>query len=261
MLAATVAARLRDISGADEDWIMRAAATDTPAAAHHLLARCLASTAGVEADLEQVRSLTLAQRDWLLLLLHQRSFGHDIVGEVRCPCCHDVTGIRFAARDVAPAPPAPGPVTVVLPSGTPVAVRPLTAGDHEYFASLGALDAEAQQHAAAARVVHPTRSDLTAEDREALAAAVEHSVPDPVRLDVACPACGQTLTVPFDPGRFLLAELSAHSRALIDDVHVLAMTYHWSEDDILKLPLKRRLAYLDRIDADRNRRIVRQEQP
>ena len=260
MLAAIAAARLRDISGTDEDWIMQTAVADAPATAHHLLARCLASADGVEAGLQLVRSLTLAQRDWLLLLLHQRSFGHDIVGDVRCPSCHDVTGIRFHARDVVPTPPAPAPVTVALPSGRSVVIRPLTAGDHEYFASLGPLDADAQRNAAASRVVEPPLPDLSVEDQQVLANAIEDGLPDPVHLDVTCEACGTKLTAPFDPGRFLLAELRAHSRALIDDVHLIAMSYHWSENDILTLPLKRRLAYLDRIDADLNRRIVLQEQ-
>jgi len=37
---------------------------------------------------------------------------------------------------------------------------------------------------------------------------------------------------------------------LIRDVHVLARTYHWSEPDVLRLGLGRRLAYLGLIEEE-----------
>jgi len=46
--------------------------------------------------------------------------------------------------------------------------------------------------------------------------------------------------------------LSVHARTLLDDAHVLAQTYHWGEEAILRLSWRRRLAYLKRIEADRD---------
>jgi hypothetical protein len=241
----------------------------TPAAAHELLARCLVEPgADASAALDEVRTLALPARDWLLLQLHQRTFGRDIVGDVQCPHCQSPSEIRIAARDLAGPPrPPEAPIAVTLPSGATAVVRALTAGDHEHFASLAGLDAAAQQHevltrlvvtgAAAAGAADPDRLD--AGDRLALASALDAAAPDPIQFDLTCPECGAAFAAPFDAGRFVLSELAAHSRTLLDDVHALAMVYHWSEAAILRLPLTRRLAYLDRIDADRTRGLVREE--
>ena len=62
---------------------------------------------------------------------------------------------------------------------------------------------------------------------------------------------------PFDVPAFVMSELREHGRTLLDDVHALASVYHWTEPDIFALPLRRRLAYLARLDADRNTALLR----
>jgi hypothetical protein len=264
MTAAMLAARLRDLSGADEDWLARLAHPAAPAAMHQLLARCLDAPGAVEARLELVRSLTLEERDWLLLVLHQRSFGHDILAEVGCPSCGEANEIRFAARDAIATPRTVAWTRLQLPGGASAVVRSPTAGDHEYFTALGPLSRDEQQHEALARLVvfddaASSLDDLDAEARQLLARAIDAASPDTTELDLRCHACGDGFQVPFDPGSFVLEEVNAHARTLLDDVHTLALAYHWSEDDIFRLPIDRRLAYLSRIDAERGGLIVREE--
>jgi hypothetical protein len=62
---------------------------------------------------------------------------------------------------------------------------------------------------------------------------------------------------PFQCLRFFFAELREHSKTLLDDVHTLARVYHWSESDIFRLPLRRRLSYLMRIEADTDAGLAR----
>lgn len=266
MLAARLAARLRAISGAEEDWIAEMADPSMPAACHELLARCLGWPSPEHADgLDQVRSLTLVERDWLLLQLHQRSFGCEIVGEVRCPICRARNEVRFAARDLCDAPGGtPDRSEVPLPSGGVAIVRALTAADHEHFASLAELDTDSQWDAALARLVvsadgSDPPTDLGQDARNTIVQAVEAAAPDPIRLDLACHECGTRIEAPFDPPHFVMAEVLSHSRTLLDDVHTLAMTYHWSESEILRLPIRRRLAYLALIEAACDRALVRHE--
>jgi hypothetical protein len=45
---------------------------------------------------------------------------------------------------------------------------------------------------------------------------------------------------------------------MIGDVHRLASVYHWSEADILALPLPRRRRYLARLDADGTEALARE---
>ena len=50
--------------------------------------------------------------------------------------------------------------------------------------------------------------------------------------------------------------MRARSRALFREVHRMARTYHWSEQDILRLSLKRRLIYLLAIEEDLHAALV-----
>ena len=44
------------------------------------------------------------------------------------------------------------------------------------------------------------------------------------------------MTVPFDIARFLDDELAGRATRLLDEIHLIAMAYHWSEAAILALP-------------------------
>jgi hypothetical protein len=45
---------------------------------------------------------------------------------------------------------------------------------------------------------------------------------------------------------------------MLAEVHHLARTYHWTEPEILRLSLKRRLDYLMLIEADENATLLAQ---
>ncbi len=56
-----------------------------------------------------------------------------------------------------------------------------------------------------------------------------------------CPECGAENDVALDP--YLVLEVAPAS--LFEDVHSLASSYHWSEEQILSLPTARRRLYLE----------------
>lgn len=77
---------------------------------------------------------------------------------------------------------------------------------------------------------------------EALAAA------DPlgeIVLVGPCVACGRPLEAEFDLKRAWVGWLRGQVRRLMADVHTLALHYHWSEDEVLRIPESRRAVYLD----------------
>jgi len=45
---------------------------------------------------------------------------------------------------------------------------------------------------------------------------------------------------------------------LLEEIHRLAIRYHWSEAEILRLPLPRRTGYLELIDRDEIRTLASQ---
>jgi len=90
----------------------------------------------------------------------------------------------------------------------------------------------------------PAREGWQADAEAALAEA------DPLgdlELRAACPGCGGEVTEPMVLESFLLDELSREATRLMDEIHVLAFAYHWTEPDIMALPEARRRHYLARI--------------
>jgi hypothetical protein len=66
-------------------------------------------------------------------------------------------------------------------------------------------------------------------------------------LAVRCNACGQQWSETLDVPALFWDEVQYRARALLDEVHLLAQTYGWSEDSILSLSDVRRSAYLQRV--------------
>ncbi len=67
------------------------------------------------------------------------------------------------------------------------------------------------------------------------------------QLKATCAACAHEQVFSYD----VAASFCVFSDGLIEDVHRLASTYHWTEKDILDLPRNRRRRYLNRIDNSR----------
>lgn len=68
-----------------------------------------------------------------------------------------------------------------------------------------------------------------------------------LELRAECLGCGAPIAVPLTLETFLLDELSRVAIRLLDEIHVLAFAYHWTESDIMALPEARRRHYLARI--------------
>jgi hypothetical protein len=60
-----------------------------------------------------------------------------------------------------------------------------------------------------------------------------------------CPECAGELHSEFDLVVSWLSQLNHESGALIEEIHLLALRYHWTENEILRLPMARRRVYLD----------------
>jgi hypothetical protein len=69
-----------------------------------------------------------------------------------------------------------------------------------------------------------------------------------LELDTVCPECGAAMRIALDLERACLGLLAAQQPRLLDDVHRLALAYHWTEAEILALPASRRRQYLQRLE-------------
>jgi hypothetical protein len=70
-----------------------------------------------------------------------------------------------------------------------------------------------------------------------------------IRLRLDCVGCGHAWQEDFDIAAYLWQEFERRAQALIDEIHVLATAYGWSEPQILALSGSRRAAYLLRCGA------------
>jgi hypothetical protein len=67
-----------------------------------------------------------------------------------------------------------------------------------------------------------------------------------IDLTFECAACARSWSERLDIVSWMWGEIDARAHGLLDDVHVLAAHYGWSEDQILDLGSARRAAYLER---------------
>ncbi len=89
---------------------------------------------------------------------------------------------------------------------------------------------------------------LSEKEKELIEEALEAVSPAlTTGLLARCPECDHEQVVKFDPYAFR----TASRESLLRDVHILASTYHWGEQEILALPRERRHHYLRLIDRSR----------
>jgi len=110
----------------------------------------------------------------------------------------------------------------------------------------GAEQDGADQHGSGQSAWQPDA--LTDDDLNVMEQALEAVAPElPMQLETVCPECGAPQCIALD----LYAPLAQPATGLLDEIHQLALNYHWSEAEILKLPRQRRQQYLLRLERER----------
>jgi hypothetical protein len=204
----------------------------------------LYALASPEAELDTLADQPLGRRNAALLGLRRALFGDGLNACVDCPMCGEKLEFSISASQLL-GHSEPSPATIEVDG---VEVRLPTTRDLASVAS--AVDAPRAAHslmlsllAAGAEVDERTAVDLTAKVAAALEAA------DPCLdfvLNQKCPPCGHSWATSFDVVGFVWEEVEARARRLLDEVHVLAQAYGWTEREILGLTEPRRAAYLER---------------
>ena len=226
------------------------------------IGRALTLLAAARPDLaaHELARVDVFQRDRALMALRAATFGARLPGYADCPECHE--RLEFELDGVQAAPLAlaggGGPTEVELESGA--RFRLPTSEDLAAVSSSGAGADEAVhllvERCLQPRVVPPAADGrpMTAqplplgEVERALVAFAEAADVD-VRLDFTCVACGHRWIESLDVAHYLWEEIDERAERVLDDVHVLASWYGWSEHEILALGETRRCAYLERCRA------------
>jgi hypothetical protein len=261
-------AHLRELTGEDHASLIEEAGTLLPAEwATEALVRCLSRLGPCEpVTREAVRSLTVGDREALLLQLRRATWGDRLQCVLTCPSpgCGQKLDVDLKVSEL------------LLPAYGEARER--------YDATLGRADVSSavrfrlpngwDQEAAA---VLALSSDVGAAVDRLLERCVESvvsgdgspveefppSLVEPLSarmaeldaqaeliLDVTCTECGHAFPAAFDAAGFLFQELQGGLRRLYHEVHLLAFHYHWSPSDILALSAGKRRRYIELLEQE-----------
>jgi hypothetical protein len=233
-------ARIAPLDAEEERSLLDSLAAAVPARrVSGLVAAAVESLDDLEpVGLDEARSLTVGDRDRVLLALRAALVGDEMECVFECSC-GEALELTVSVRELlGRAAPEPAP----LEEG---GVRAATGADHEQ-AALRALEDPA---AAADELVRACMLD--GGDVDAAARRLEELDPGAeILLRGPCPACGAAVAAVLDPGAYLWKELEDRRARLELDVHSLASHYHWSEAEIVALAPQRRARYIELIAAE-----------
>jgi hypothetical protein len=241
-------ARLRALTGAEEEFLAEEGAGLSPVErTTALLARCVDRLGGAEATDDAIACLTIGDREALLLQLRRLTFGDRLEAVVSCPVedCGERLDVELSVADLLVEPYADEDEWRDADVGElerRVMFRAPTGADQAAAARL-APDMKAAARALVERCVKGGEVD-DAVARELPALMADRDPQAEVVLSLSCPACDTEFRVLFDAGEYLQGELAGRRTELYDEVHRLALHYHWSEREIMSLPSGKRRRYL-----------------
>jgi len=200
---------------------------------------------------EQLAALPLAERNVLLLRLHEVSFGPRMRGFAACSQCGEPLEFTFAAGSLADDLEARrtqsrGERDTVA---TGIRMRPVSTCD--LLATLDEPDAvQAQDRLLALGVGAEAAAGRALRTQPGVVAAFERiNAAAELTGTIACPLCGSAEILDLDLARFLWLEVRHAARRLMDEVDALAGAYGWSERAIVRMSPRRRAVYLEMLDA------------
>lgn len=194
-------------------------------------------------DPETLADRPLGERNAALLRMRQELFGDALKSCVECPQCGERLEFSLSAEMLLARAGEPECAeSHVLVNGSRVR-RPTTR-------DLACIAREPDGSGAASKLLaRLCATDMTLPYDE-VARALDAADPClDLGIDLACPQCAHPWTAALDVPAFLWEEIEVRARRLLDEVHLLARSYHWREADILRLSETRRRAYLDRVLA------------
>jgi len=197
-------------------------------------------------------TLSIGARDGWLFHLHGRLFGNRMACFAACPACaislqFDLDSRQFAQRPAR----SDEPFELVPLERFRIRLRPLHSDD--LLAAGGAGDVAAMRWRLLNRAIQEvwidgspaTVADLSEEVIGEIGQQLAARDGAELLLDLQCAACGYGWQEPFDILSFLWSELSRYAKRLLQEVHMLAWAYGWSEGEILSMSAARRRVYLE----------------
>lgn len=213
------------------------------------------SAAFPEEGEKDLRRLTLGQCNTRLLEVRERVFGQELRGFAVCANCGERLEFALSSNALTRAGPVEeGEATEfeLESDGYQLRFRLLDTEDLESAAASGDVNA------ASGLLVERCVLEARCGDRRVTVAELPETILSElarrlaecdegadVLIDLICPACESRHQLPFDVASFFYTEISAQAQRLLREVHSLARTYGWREQEILAMSARRRQFYLE----------------
>jgi hypothetical protein len=204
-------------------------------------------------------------RDYLLLQLDRLTFGDRRYQTVECPqvACGRRLDVQFELSSIElPQVPDHAGGTAPLPGGRLVHFRLPDAADQAelHDTSPPALEAAFLRRSVVGDRGHGRGvgcTELLELPAQIRAGVVQRIVAASPAIDLAvpldCVSCGRSFRFVFDPVLSLLGQLKASRAELVKQVHRMALSYHWSHNEILGLSRPLRHQYLELLQDEAGR--------
>jgi hypothetical protein len=260
-------AAVRPITGADQAILLDARNLTLPAERITILlvaaTRAIGEIKPVSPDI--IQCLTIGDRERLVLALHAATFGPQIEVVARCTdsSCGELFELPLKLDEMLRTPeqtPARAEHTLMVPTeegSFHVRFRLPNGADQEIVSRIAMTDVSSAADLLLVRCITSVIDETgRSMPPEGMPDILRDHLEDAIRtLDrgsdasatVTCPACGHYVPVFLDAFALLTTEL-ARSASVFLEVDRLARAYHWSEADILALPVTRRRRYLALLD-------------
>lgn len=231
-----------------------------PALVTELLSSCLCGIDGEAIDVESLWLWTVSERLQGLLAIANASTGAATAAVAICSNadCREQVELELGLSGFADEEPA-NKFDWLSPEGDKLLCRLPTGQDQLAWQNHAQAGHDAQgndESWLAKRLIEPPAKESTPLAlpeiwMDSLGTALKAADPlTALDIDISCPFCNQSLRVDVDLEQLLIEGLRLQQRRLIEQIHRLANSYHWSEIDIASLPSWRRERYLSRIAAE-----------
>lgn len=256
-------AELRPLTGNDEAFLLEVGDTLLPAQrTTAVLVRCLIRLGTIRSvTTEVVQSLTVGDREALLLCLRRLTLGDSLQCLLNCPepDCGEKVDLDLKVSDLLLPPHPrmqPSHDTTIKENETVYRVRfrlP-NGGDQEAIAALAQSDPQTAARVLLGRCVKQVTLEDNGKSVEEWPSTLAQQISaimaelDPqaeLILNLTCPVCGHVFAALFDTGTYFFKEISSRMRHLYREVHLLAFYYHWSEAEIMGMTTQKRHRYLE----------------
>lgn len=211
---------------------------------HPLDQGILAVAAAFPESRDSVADWPLGRRNRALAEIYTRAIGPNVRGWTRCFRCNAQLEFALDLRALL-ANTAAAPTEEIVIGGN--RFRLPTSRD---LAAVALENAGGVERLLARCAAQDQPAEWTEEELEAIESQLEAADPlAEILLHFDCPDCGGSFDESLELTEFLWAELERRARRTLEDVHVLAAAYGWSEEEILALSPARRRLYVDRVRA------------